>query len=110
MCKDIKSGIDFDKIKYFKKEYENYRDIIIENICNIENIGTTSEIGVICKIRKPLSFDLEEIPLLIISSKLLLVKNIIIGIKKLDDLINRNRFIKKEKDFNFKINDNIQLF
>ena len=106
MCKDIKSGIDFDKIKYFKKEYEKYHDRIIENIFHIENIGTTSEIGVICKVRKPLSLDLEEIPLIIISSKLLSVKNIIIGNKKIDDLINRDRFIKKERDFDFKINDN----
>ena len=44
MCKDIKSGIDFDKIKYFKKEYEKYHDRIIENIFHIENIGTTNEI------------------------------------------------------------------
>ena len=105
ICKDIKNGIDFDNNKYLKK-YEKYYnkydyDQIIDNtIYNIENIKETIEIGVICKIRKPLSLDLVETPLLIISSKLV-SKSIVIINKKIEYFARK----KKLKSFKFKINN-----
>ena len=112
MCKDIKNGednINFDIKKYFKIKYKDYYDIdlIFDNICNIENIDSVPEVGVLCKIRKLLSVDLSKIPLLIVSSKLL-GKYIFISFirnKRIEDLI-RHYNIKKE-ELNIKINDNI---
>ena len=89
ICKDVKNGISYDIKKYFKKEYEKYYniDLIFDNLFNIENSGSAAEIGVLCKIKNPLSLDLSKIPLLIISSNLF-IKNISIKKRKILKVFN----------------------
>jgi len=107
MCKDIKKGIPYDEKKYFKNSFK-YKNIVLifDNIFNIENIekiGSTSKIGVLCKIKNPLSDDLSKIPLLIFSSDLL-GKKFIIKNKKMENSEVSRMLISKMK--NIELNDN----
>lgn len=98
MCNDIKNGISFDIKKYCKKNYGIYNNSeqILDNIFIIENSGSTDEIGVLCRIKKPLSENLSKIPLLIFSSELF-GKKIFTRNKILEDELGEGSGITKKK-------------